>query len=127
MVSTAIMDPGLRSMPPVMMTTVAPRATMLSTATWRAMLRKFSGLRKEGVVTATTTTMRRSAATGPANSAILMRFMSGDLRMRVGMVVGCRGADQVGMRDIADRLDRGHGPVSYEGDPITHRQQLVVS
>ena len=75
MVSTAIMDPGLRSIPPVMITIVAPRATTLSTATCRAMLRKFSALKKEGVVTATTTTMMRSAATGPANSVMLKRFM----------------------------------------------------
>ena len=72
----AIIEPGLKSMPPVRMTTVAPMATIDSTATCSAMLRKFSAARKLGVVTATTAMINSSAAVGPANWLRTERFMS---------------------------------------------------
>ena len=61
-------DPNDRSMPPVMITMVEPMATIDRIDTCSAMLRKFCGSRKLGVVTVTIRVIMRRASSGPKNS-----------------------------------------------------------
>ena len=66
-VSSAIIDPGLRSMPPMKITAVEPMASSATTLTWSARLFMFPQTRNRSVVDMTSNATTIVATTGPVS------------------------------------------------------------